>query len=38
LSLSGWMILAAILSFMFMIHRSMNTPGQIYSKDGTLPL
>ena len=38
LSLSGWMILAAILSFMFMIHRSMNTPGQIYSEDGTLPL
>lgn len=38
LSLSGWMILAAILSFMFMIHRSMNTPGQIYSEDGTLSL
>ena len=38
LSLSGWMILAAILSFMFMIHRSMNTPGQIYSEDGTMPL
>jgi len=24
LSLSGWMIVAAIMSFMFMIHRSMN--------------
>lgn len=38
LSLSGWMILAAILSFMYMIHRSMNMPGQIYSEDGTMPL
>jgi hypothetical protein len=38
LSLSGWLILAAILSFMFMIHRSMNAPGQIYSEDGTMPL
>lgn len=37
-SLSGWMILAAILSFMNMVHRSMNRPGQIYSEDGTVPL
>jgi hypothetical protein len=37
-SLSGWMILAAILSFMYMIYKSMNMPGQIYSEDGTMPL
>lgn len=38
LSLSGWMIVAAILSFMFMIHRSMNIGAQVFTEDGTTPL
>jgi hypothetical protein len=38
LSLSGWMIVAAILSFMIMIHRSMNVTTQVYAEDGTAPL
>jgi hypothetical protein len=38
LSLSGWMIVAAILSFMFMIHRSMNKATVVFPEDGTPPL
>lgn len=38
MSLSGWIIVAAILSFMFMIHRSINMPAKIYSQDETTPL
>ena len=35
LSLSGWLIVAAILSFMFMVHRSMNVASQVFTEDGT---
>jgi hypothetical protein len=35
LSLSGWLILAAILSFMVMVHRSMNVASQVFTEDGT---
>ena len=35
LSLSGWLIVAAILSFMFMVHRSMNVSSQVFTEDGT---
>lgn len=38
LSLSGWLVVAAILSFIFMIHRSINMPAKIYSQDETTPL
>lgn len=38
MSLSGWIVVAAILSFMFMIHRSINMPAKIYSQDDTSPL
>ena len=38
LSLSGWMIVAAILSFMFMIHRSMKVTTQVFAEDGTTAL
>ena len=38
LNLSGWMIVAAIFSFMVMIHRSMNLSRQVYAEDGTTPL
>jgi hypothetical protein len=38
MSLSGWMIVAAILSFMVMVHRSMNVSAQVYAEDGTTPL
>jgi hypothetical protein len=38
LSLSGWIIVAAILSFMLMIHRSMNITTQVFSEDGTTAL
>lgn len=38
LSLSGWLVVAAILSFIFMIHRSINMPAKIYSQDETSPL
>lgn len=38
LSLSGWLVVAAILSFMFMVHRSINMPAKIYSQDETTPL
>jgi hypothetical protein len=38
MSLSGWIIVSAILSFMFMIHRSINMPAKIYSQDETTPL
>jgi len=31
LSLSGWLIVAAILSFMFMVHRSMNVSSQVFT-------
>lgn len=37
-SLSGWIVVAAILSYMFMIHRSINMPAKIYSQDETTPL
>jgi len=37
-SLSGWMIVSAILFFMFMIHRSMNVATQIFREDGTTSL
>jgi hypothetical protein len=35
LSLSGWLIVAAILSFMFMVHRSMNVASKVFTEDGT---
>lgn len=35
LSLSGWLIVAAILSFMFMVHRSMNVVSKVFTEDGT---
>jgi hypothetical protein len=35
LSLSGWLIIAARLSFMFMVHRSMNVASQVFTEDGT---
>ena len=38
LSLSGWIVVAAIISFMFMVHRSINMPAKIYSRDETTPL
>ncbi|HEY7694739.1 MAG TPA: hypothetical protein VH797_01395 [Nitrososphaeraceae archaeon] len=38
LSLSGWIVVAAILSFMFMVHRSINMPAKIFSQDETTPL
>jgi len=38
LSLSGWIVLAAIVSFMFMVHRSINMPAKVYSQDETTPL
>jgi hypothetical protein len=38
LSLSGWIVVAAILSFMYMVHRSINMPAKIYSQDETTPL
>jgi hypothetical protein len=38
LSLSGWIIVAAILSFMLMIHRSMNIATQVFAEDGTTAL
>ena len=38
ISLSGWIVVAAIVSFMFMVHRSINMPAKIYSQDETTPL
>lgn len=38
LSLSGWLTLAAILYFMFMVHRSMNVASQVFTEDGTTAL
>jgi hypothetical protein len=38
LSLSGWMIVAAILSLIFMIHRSMKVTTQVFAEDGTTAL
>ena len=38
LSLSGWIVVAAIISFMFIVHRSINMPAKIYSRDETTPL
>ena len=38
LSLSGWIVVAAVISFMFMVHRSINMPAKIYSQDETTPL
>lgn len=35
LSLSGWLIVAAILSFMFMVHRSINVVSKVFTEDGT---
>jgi len=35
LSLSGWLIVAAIISFMFMVHRSMNVVSKVFTEDGT---
>jgi hypothetical protein len=35
LSLSGWLIVAAIISFMFMVHRSMNVASKVFTEDGT---
>ena len=38
LSLSGWLVLAAILYFMFMVHRSMNVASHVFTEDGTTEL
>jgi hypothetical protein len=38
LSLSGWIVVAAIVSFMFMVHRSINMPAKMYSRDETTSL
>jgi len=38
MSLSGWIVVAAILSFMLMVHRSINMPAKVYSQDETTPL
>jgi hypothetical protein len=38
LSLSGWLVLAAILYFMFMVHRSMNVASHVFTEDGTTAL
>ena len=38
LSMSGWLVVLAILSFMFMIHRSMSSAAVIVNEDGTSPL
>ncbi len=38
LSLSGWLILAAIFYFMFMVHRSMNIASHVFTEDGTTAL
>jgi len=35
LSLSGWLIVAAILSFMYMVHGSMNVASHVFTEDGT---
>ena len=38
LSLSGWVVVAAIVSFMLMIHSSMRKDTVVYNKDKTSPL
>ena len=38
LSLSGWIVVAAIVSFMLMIHSSMNKRSVVYDSDSTSPL
>ena len=38
LGMSGWLVVLAILSFMFMVHRSMSSATAIVSEDGTSPL
>jgi hypothetical protein len=38
LSLSGWVVVAAIISFMLMIHSSMNKGSVVYDRDKTSPL
>lgn len=38
LSLSGWMIVAAIISFIVMIHKSMNISTKFFAEDGTTAL
>jgi hypothetical protein len=36
--MSGWLVVLAILSFMFMVHRSMSSAKAIVNEDGTSPL
>jgi len=38
LGMSGWLVVFAILSFMFMVHRSMSSAAVIVNEDGTSPL
>ena len=38
LGMSGWLVVLAILSFMFMVHRSMSSATAIVNEDGTSPL
>jgi len=38
LGMSGWLVVLAILSFMFMVHRSMSSTTAIVNEDGTSPL
>jgi hypothetical protein len=38
LGMSGWLVVLAILSFMFMVHRSMTSATAIVNEDGTSPL
>jgi hypothetical protein len=38
LGMSGWLVVLAVLSFMFMVHRSMNSGAVIVNEDGTSPL
>lgn len=38
LSLSGWVVVAAIISFIVMIHSSMNKGSVVYDRDRTSPL
>ena len=38
LGMSGWLVVLAILLFMFMVHRSMSSAKAIVNEDGTTPL
>ena len=38
LGMSGWLVVLAILSFMFMVYRSMSSATAIVNEDGTSPL